>query len=141
MKHIPQHIKNQLFKVLNDEVNIKDFEKWVYETKELEQILSEENYCELISFNYNQYSALDKLYGLFIELFTYDKFDTHYLFYQLNFLLEKGTLLESDIQSFLTDYYEGHEFIDGEFDDIKTWSKRDISKIMDKLNSGKTIVK
>jgi hypothetical protein len=40
MKNLPQHIENQFFKFLNKETSIEEFEQWVYETDELETVLS-----------------------------------------------------------------------------------------------------
>ena len=56
MKNLPPHLENQFFRVLNKEISIQDFEKWVYETEELEHVLSSDNYLDLIAFNYYQNS-------------------------------------------------------------------------------------
>ncbi|MBB6461848.1 hypothetical protein [Flammeovirga kamogawensis] len=59
MKEISEHIELKFYEVLKHKISIQDFEKWVYETKELELELLEDIYTDLISLNYKtKYNAL-----------------------------------------------------------------------------------
>ncbi|WP_162051337.1 hypothetical protein [Pontibacter pamirensis] len=52
MNKLPLNIQIQFFKVYNNEISIADFEKWLYSTKELEQLLGYDIYIDLISLNF-----------------------------------------------------------------------------------------
>lgn len=52
MNKLPLDIQIQFFKVYNNEISVDDFEKWLYAKKELEQLLDNDTYINLISLNY-----------------------------------------------------------------------------------------
>jgi len=52
MNKLPLDIQIQFFKVYNNEITIADFENWLYSKKELEQLLNNDTYIDLISLNF-----------------------------------------------------------------------------------------
>lgn len=51
---LPWHIKTVFLDFLNERMDLISFEQWVYATKELEKLLSSDDYYSLISINYNE---------------------------------------------------------------------------------------
>ena len=56
-----------IYQFLNDEIPLADFEKWVYQTPELEEILGSDSYFDLISFNFHGKDALYQVKQMFME--------------------------------------------------------------------------
>jgi hypothetical protein len=112
MRNLPQHIENQLFRVLNNEIGIKAFEKWVYETEELETVLSAENYLDLIAFNFNQINAFDSLYDLFIEIIDIPKFETYRIIYLLDLVINKHDLWIKAVSDLYHEFIESYAFLE-----------------------------
>ncbi len=52
MNKLPLHLQTQFFKVYNEEISVADFEQWLYRQKELEDLLGNANYIDLISLNF-----------------------------------------------------------------------------------------
>ncbi len=111
MKNLSQHIENQFFRVLNKEISIQDFEKWVYETEELEQVLSSDNYLDLIAFNYYQNRVFDALYNLLIELINFPKFETYRIIYLLDLVIEKNDLWKKAVNTLYHEYINSYYFL------------------------------
>ena len=87
MKNLPQHIENQFFRILNKEISIKDFEQWVYKTEELETVLSERDYLDLIAFNFNQPHVLYELFKIFVKWINIQKYETYRIIYLLDLVI------------------------------------------------------
>ena len=52
MNEVSEHIEYKFYGVLKHKIGIREFEQWVYQTKELESELPEEIYTDLISLNF-----------------------------------------------------------------------------------------
>ena len=161
MKKLPQHIENQFFKFLNKEISIADFEQWVYETDELESVLSDDNYLDLIAFKYNQLNAFDELYEVLIELIDFPKFETLRIIYLLDLIINKDILWRKAVEDLAYESINSYAFLyifsrinDGiynneymigtEFDSTEKsylWSKNEAIKMKNWLNSGTIIIK
>lgn len=157
MKKLPQHIENQLFKFLNKEISIADFEQWVYATDELESVLSEDNYLDLIAFNFTQKNAFDELYEVLIELINFPKFETYRIIYLLDLIIGKDDLWTKAVKDLYNECIESYEFLDvfggldemienyyiygNSIDDFFIESKDKAIKMKNWLNSGTIIIK
>ncbi len=89
MSKLPLDIQIQFFKVYNNEISIADFEKWLYATKELEQLLNNETYIDLISLNFkNRYvkHEMGKIIDTFLD---FGKFEEIKLKKILHALIER----------------------------------------------------
>ena len=51
-------VVQEFHKFLNNELNLSQFEEWIYKKAELENIVGEDNYQSLLEFNYNKKSAV-----------------------------------------------------------------------------------
>jgi hypothetical protein len=116
MKNLPQHIENQFFKFLNKEMSIEEFEQWVYATDELETVLSEHDYLNLIAFSFDQLNAFYYLEELLIELIDFPKFETYRIIHQLNIIIENDGLWENAVEIFHGDFIESYYFLKPFFD-------------------------
>lgn len=64
------------FKFLNDDIQIKDFEKWIYTSSDkLESELDSDFHLELISFDYNQKYNTEHLRDKLKKLINTDEYD------------------------------------------------------------------
>ncbi|MFT7158613.1 MAG: hypothetical protein ACI8Q1_003646, partial [Parvicella sp.] len=52
MNKLPIEIQLQVFKVYNEEISIGDFEHWLYGETELEELLGDKYYLDLVSLNF-----------------------------------------------------------------------------------------
>lgn len=71
MKELPFEINQKISEVLREKITISEFENWIYSTSEkLQSIFSEDEYFELISFNYQKASSYEirKLLSKYIDL-------------------------------------------------------------------------
>lgn len=68
-------VVQEFHKFLNNEINLSQFEKWIYKESELENIVGEDNYQILLEFNYNKKSAeVDVQNFIFKNLITENEF-------------------------------------------------------------------
>ena len=52
MNKLPIELQLQFFKVYSEEISIGDFEQWLYGETELEELLGENYYLDLVSLNF-----------------------------------------------------------------------------------------
>jgi len=68
-------VVKEFHKFLNNDINISQFEEWVYKKSELENIVGEDKYQMLIEFNYNKKSAeIDIQNFIFKNILTKEEF-------------------------------------------------------------------
>jgi hypothetical protein len=157
MKNLPQHIENQFFRVLNQEISIQDFEQWVYEMEELELVLSSDNYLDLIAFNFKQKDAFHELYNLLIELINFPKFEKYRIIYLLDLIIVKDNSWKKIVNILFHEYINSYAFlivfsgIDDMLEYDKTYwvtvdadmylaSRDEAIRIKNHLNSGSIII-
>ena len=109
---VPESFQTLFFQVLKKEVPITDFEQWVYDTPELEEILTEADYLGLISLNYKSkevFSLLEEIIGKHVD---FVKFETIYLRKLLQQIIDKT----SDVTDVLIECYHlychGYNFLE-----------------------------
>jgi hypothetical protein len=165
MNNLPQHIENQFFKILNKEIPIEEFEQWVYATDELETVLSEHDYLNLIAFSFDQLNAFDYLEDLLIGIIDFPKFEKYRLIYQLNIIIEKAALWKNAVETLHGDYINSYNFLEPFFsihfmiednhefypqlnenrhqliEDMYVLAKKEAIQLLDYLNSDKIIIK
>jgi len=67
MSALPPNIEHYFFDTIYGKVTLEEFEQWVYTNKELESLLDENDYLELISFNFKNSGAKYELVNLLSE--------------------------------------------------------------------------
>lgn len=69
MTHIPENIRGKFLKVIRGQLPLVGFEKWIYQTKQLELLLPAHIYLALISLDYSTPQAWDSILTIFREYF------------------------------------------------------------------------
>lgn len=70
MKEVNENIEYKFYEVLKHKIEIREFEQWVYQSKELQSELPEDIYFDLISLNYKDkyaHNELEKIIGKFVD--------------------------------------------------------------------------
>ncbi len=112
MTNLPQDIKAQFFKMMEDKISILDFEQWVYDTKELESVLSSDDYFELISLNYKKSGAKYELLKVIERNVDLGEFETVKLLKLLKEAQLKNEKLPDILEQLYDLYCDGFYFLD-----------------------------
>ncbi|WP_017732852.1 hypothetical protein [Nafulsella turpanensis] len=112
MTQLTPDIKERFFKTIYGEISIGDFEEWLYQSNELEQLLGADDHFELISYNFKQPGAI---YGLIKLLYKHlDR--AEYEVWRLHKLLGQVEYKEGDYPAAITEFYDlyskGYTFFD-----------------------------
>jgi len=70
MTNISEHIETKFYEILKHKIEIREFEEWVYQTKDLEAELTEDVYLELITINFKDkyaHNDIKKVIGKYID--------------------------------------------------------------------------
>lgn len=112
MKKLPRHIEQKFYDTIFGTVALEEFESWLYSDKKLETILSEDEYLELISFNYKKNGAKYELVNLLID--RYIDFAEYEEWRMLNLLYaakNKNEKLPDILRQFYDLYCKGYAFL------------------------------
>lgn len=148
LSDLQQAIKTTFFKFLDGQIDVTDFEQWIYQTSILEEVLESDDYLELISLDFtrrNEKHYLDCRYQInkIIEKYiALGEYETWKLTKLLNtFLNRKGDLIEL-LGQFYDLYCHGYGFLDNlglhyglEFCDydLETLSEAEIAERLHRL--------
>lgn len=109
---VPIAIQEKFVDFLTGAQKTEDFEAWLYADDELECILGQENYLELISFDFKQKSANTRIKPLLEKHIDYSKYETQWI---LN-LIEANRVNSKPCQNNLKTTYQlycsGYAFMD-----------------------------
>ena len=108
---IPNDIEEIFFKMLNDDIGILVFEQWLYENKQLEHVLNDEDYLELISFGYKQKAAKYELRKLLQRVINGPKYEKWRLLEMLAAVLKKDKKMPLILMDFYDLYCHGYTFL------------------------------
>lgn len=112
MQPLANDFKTRLFRLLNGEEPIREFEQWVYATNALEEILGDEDYFNLISLDFSRQGSRYELIKILERHIDTGEYETWKLRKLLHlFLSQKG-----DLPMMLYEFYElycnGYYFLD-----------------------------
>ncbi|HEY9262742.1 hypothetical protein [Chitinophaga sp.] len=96
---------------MNEEISIRDFEKWVYNNTALEEAMGSEAYIELASINFNNKYATDEVLSQADEFLDYAAFEQHKLMLLLQHLIQKNGDFESLLLATYQQYCWGYKFM------------------------------
>ncbi|MGY5353619.1 barstar family protein [Wenyingzhuangia sp. IMCC45467] len=71
----PNRIK--FYQFLNNDISLELFESWVYENKELENVISEENYIDLLAFNFKSREIKSFIKSIIQKHFDWKEFEKY----------------------------------------------------------------
>jgi hypothetical protein len=111
MTALPHSIKHIFFKTMSAQVELADFEQWIYTSKELEQGLHEDAYLELLSFSYKKRGARYELFKLLHSLIDAGEYETWKLTLLLNEAKVRNIHLPGVLERFYDLYCNGYYFL------------------------------
>ena len=109
---VPQHIKEIFFNLLSGDISLDDFEEWLYENEELEQLLTPDDYLDLISINFGKSHAVHDLHRLIEKHIDLGEYKTRQLLVILNNAKQKPLDLPLILMRFYDLYCDGYSFLD-----------------------------
>jgi hypothetical protein len=71
---ILQYLKENVFKALEDQMPLEDFERWIYDSEELQNLMAEDVVLESYTFNYKQRDAKYQFQKAIFKYFDEDEF-------------------------------------------------------------------
>ena len=111
MLTLPDSIKITLFKVLDGDFAIEDFEEWVYSDAELESALTADSYLDLISLDYKKSGAKYELFKLIGELIDSGEYEMYKLLKLVKNTMQKDEKLPYYLMEFYHLYCDGYDFL------------------------------
>jgi len=111
MKEIREHIEQKFYEVLKYKISIHDFERWVYETKDLELELSEDIYTDLISLNYKDKYAHNELEKIVKPFVDNGKFEIKRISKYLKSIIDRDEKCAESIELTYDLYCNGYAFL------------------------------
>jgi len=111
MKEIREHIEQKFYEVLKNKISIHDFERWVYETMDLELELSEDIYTDLISLNYKDKYAHNELEKIVKPFVDNGKFEIKRISKYLKSIIDRDEKCAESIELTYDLYCNGYAFL------------------------------
>jgi len=108
---LPNDIKEIFLQTLTGDMTIASFEGWLYSENRLEEILSPEEYLELISYGYQSETARNGLPHLLLKHIDKGEFERRSLKKLLVEALEKTHRLPKILMQFYKLYCQGYYFL------------------------------
>lgn len=106
-----ESLKNMIFSTIEKEIELKEFEQWLYRQEDLSFRMDEELILELYSFNYNQRGAGYEFNSRFIKYFDKEEFTNWKILTNLKMLGEGCKDPERILDDFKYLSEEGYSFL------------------------------
>ena len=101
-----------IYKLIAREIELNEFEQWVYSEKELESLLSSDEYLDLISLTYKQPSSLYEAKKILSPHIDIGKYYEWYLRRILQKVIDHPTDVHKYIEQCYDLYCDGYGFLD-----------------------------
>ncbi len=145
------------FKLVSHEIELLEFEKWVYSESKLEEILNPNDYLKLISINYKTPSGLYEAEKVLSNYFSMGK----YYEWNIRNILQKITDKPNDVHKYIEQCYDlycdGFDFMDNlgmgyglgltcpdyyneKVDDYYPQILSEVEKVLEWLDNGKIVI-
>lgn len=107
-----KYFEQTIYKLIESKIEIKDLEQWVYSEKRLEDLLSSDDYLELISLNYRLPSSLYEAQKIFEKYIDYGTYYECRLRRVLQKIIDQPTDVHKYIEQCYDMYCHGYSFLD-----------------------------
>lgn len=104
-------LQEKIFKVVEEQIDIKDFESWLYAERHLSERMDESLILELYSFNYNQIGVKYEFKKLFLSFFDEGKFTNWKIITNLKALSEGCDKPKRILQDFIDLERAGYPYL------------------------------
>ncbi len=111
-KHKLNTFEEKTYKLISREVEISDFEKWIYSEKKLEKLLTYDDYLELISLTYTTPSTLYEAEKILKKYIKIEKYHEWYLRKILQKIIEHPSNVYKYISQTYDMYCDGYYFLE-----------------------------
>ena len=106
------NFEEKTYKLISRKVEISDFEKWVYSEKELEKLLTYDDYLALISLSYTTPSTLYEAEKILKKYIKIEKYHEWYLRKILQKIIERPNNVYKYISQTYDMYCDGYYFLE-----------------------------
>ncbi len=107
---LPKDIKELFYKTIQGNISLDEFEKWLYEDKNLEKLLRPEDYLDLISLNFKKGGAKYELWSFLKKHIDLGEFETYKMLRLLKEAQQKTERLPYILIEFYNLYCKGYGF-------------------------------
>jgi vacuolar-type H+-ATPase subunit I/STV1 len=105
-------IESKYLDLMDEKISIKEFENWVYNSESLEKELTEDEYTDLISLNYNNSNSKQEVGKILSERLDEGKFETVRMINLLNSIIDRDGN-EGEAMTIMYDLYcKGYSFLE-----------------------------
>lgn len=104
-------LKERIFKVIEKQLEIKEFESWLYSEASLSERMHEDLILELYSFNYNQRAVDYEFRNLFLSFFDKQEFTHWKIIANLETLSKGGNVAERVLNDFYDLGFEDYPYL------------------------------
>jgi len=105
-------IESKYFDLMGEKISIKEFENWVYETKWLKSELTEDEYTDLISLNYETSSSKYEIGKIIKDRFDEGKFESLKMVELLTSIIERDGKEGESLTRIYDLYCRGYYFLE-----------------------------
>ncbi len=106
-----EHLKIRIFKTIEDEIKLQEFEQWLYKQSDLLEHMDEDFILELFDFNYNQKGAIREFKRKFIKYFDQEEFTNWKILSNLKTLRDGCQEPERILSDFVDLSYRNYPFL------------------------------
>lgn len=112
MKDLPKHVEQKFYKVILGKISLNEFEIWLYTNNEIESILGEAEYMDLISFNFKKEGARFELKELLSDKYIdLGELEKRKMLDLLQTALKRDERLPDILKTFYDLYCKGYDFL------------------------------
>tara|TARA_R110002167_G_scaffold366421_1_gene596569 strand:+ start:103510 stop:104268 length:759 start_codon:yes stop_codon:yes gene_type:complete len=134
MDKLPIELQLQFFKVYSEEISIEDFEQWLYGETELEKLVGEKYYLDLVSLNFKDRHIKHEMSKVIDSFLDFGLFEERKLKKILNDLINRTHDFAKSLIATYDLYCSGYNFFDNlgmgyglifanDFFDYNDWTK------------------
>lgn len=106
-----ENLKNKIFRTIEKEIELQEFEEWLYKQNDLSERMDEDLVLELFSFNYNQKGANYEFNRKFIEYYNQEEFTNWKILANLKMLQNGCSKPERILWDFRDLSEDGYSFL------------------------------
>ena len=109
---IPFSIQQKFMDFIKGDIRAADFEKWIYKQPELESLMGEEKYVELLSLNFQQKRESESAKRMLRQCIDFGAFETHRILNLVQEIRENSKSCQPNLKDTYHLYGSGYNFLD-----------------------------
>ena len=109
---IPTSIQDKFLAYVDGELSPAEFERWVYDTPELESVLGKENYLKILSYDFHQKGGNSSIKAILKQYIDYGNYETQHILQLVEEIKENSSSCPSHLKTIYQLYCSGYNFLD-----------------------------